>query len=370
MASREIDLILRLRKDINKTQLASIREQLRGITKSLNDAQFSKRYVDWTKKAGNATTVFRGKINKLIVRMEVFRRRLEAFDNFDPFGKADKQIEKISQTTRRATKEFGGLARETIPKVNKVTEAIKGTSSATEAFSNTINSKLSPTVNSLTGYLEGNNAAMEMMMNDSRMAFMGMEMLGSSMSSNVIPAVHRLTDATGKLSASSQVSSLQVLRLGESLNELETRILKIQNIGSLRGILNFEQNVQSLRVFRQELEKLRMEIATVFQQKPATMQGGVTQKMLQDFKQLEKAIIILKKKSEGVFPKIEADIRRLSEAKASFDVLRKGIQETTNVLGPNIQQLTFHKEKLAEVSSETERTASAYIKLRNGLIKS
>jgi len=367
MATREIELILKLRKQINKSQLTDIREQLRSITKALDDSQFSKRYIEWTRKAGKATTVFRGKINQLIIRVEVLRRRMESLAGIEPLGNIGKNIEKLSETTRRVTKEFGGLARESIPKMDKLSSSLKKTTDSANAFSDIVGEKLPPFVRSFTGEIESNRAALEMMNRDSQRAFNGLEMLGTGAES-IVPHVHAATGSIAQMSLAMTQAVPQAKALEQTLSSLEIKLLKFKAIGSLTGMLDFEKSLRGLRVFREELEKLRFDFARVFQEKPTFAGGGVTDKMISNFIKLRESMDLLKVKAEQTFPNIKAHIDSLRATKSEFDSLRASIQESTGAFVPNLQQITFHKAKLKELEPTIEAVAQKYVSLRTKLI--
>lgn len=108
------------------------------------------------------------------------------------------------------------------------------------------------------------------------------------------------------------------------INKLGESIRKIQVIGDLRGTSLFSQDIESIRIFQKEIEKLRMKIAKMRGEKFFSSDSGLTSEMIQGFNKISKAV----SDSENKIKALNTIIDQMRRKREAFDALAKNVELT------------------------------------------
>ena len=275
MASRDLDLIIRILKSRESdANLKKIREDVSRLQKELAvKVDYGKQMAQGMNKASESTEKLRKNVNGLNKSFKDLGREAGNEVKKVNFSKISESIEKSIGIVRRLTKQVGGFARDTIDSFRRVTDSV---GPATNAMSEMAN--MQAQIEKHTTNLDG-------------------------LTSNLQTKYHALVPSLGMVSGlfnslSSNMNLTRIATFGtyEAIDLLAKKIREIQIVGRLRGVLHLDQDIKSLKIFRAEVEKLRLDLAKIRGETVAGRQFGVTTQMVEDLRKARAEVELLRER--------------------------------------------------------------------------
>ncbi|MHA1401705.1 MAG: phage tail tape measure protein, partial [Candidatus Heimdallarchaeaceae archaeon] len=268
MASRDLVLIMRLRRDRekNKREIDALRKQIETLHKNLNKGvTFGDNFEKGVKKALSSMKKLNTEINKFVNALNKLGGGAAGINKFEKgLVKANENIEKLARKSRAAKKEINGMGKGGEGEMRKLSGVLN-------TATNDMHTMMTMTVqtqkhsNQLTGSLNTQADQFYRLSNSVRGMSSGLEtfVVKTQQTINLLP------------------------RLNIQLTSLEKKIREVQAIGKMKKILEFSQDISSIKIFQKELIKLRIDLANVYKEQAKAKQFGVTQEMINEYKRIQ-----------------------------------------------------------------------------------
>ncbi|HUW49228.1 MAG TPA: phage tail tape measure protein [Patescibacteria group bacterium] len=341
-ASRELLFLLKLRNDMkNKEEITRLRKEVGNLQKAMSQMQgFSDKAVKNTKATGREIKNLRVDADKAAASMRGISEAT-AKTNSGKLKEVSEVIEKVSESARRAKKEFGSFAREGIPSVKGLYGAVVPLNNAMHDHARMMDS-IARHHTSLSGAVANSHAEFR----------------------NLHRTMGQTAGLFGAMNNAIKRTTTGTIEFTRELSVLETRIRDLQAVSQLRGLLNVRQDIKSLRIFQEQIEVLRKSLADVANE--GTRQGaglGVTKEMIATYRKLNAEIHKYQQRLYKVPEAVEA--LRKSEENLILEELKGGqIRKLT------IKQAIQEYKQLGEVIDiETTEQIEDHIRLRDAAIK-
>ncbi len=340
MGSRDLDLIIRILKSRESdANLKKIKDDVNKLQKQLAvKVDYGKQMAKGMNQASESTEKLRKNVNTLNKSFRDFGREAGVVAKKTNLKNFNESVGKTVGLVRRLTKQVGGFARDSIDSFRKVTDSVGPVTNAMTEMA-TMQAKIEKHTINLDG-----------------------------LTSNLQTKYHSLTPTLGmvaglfsSVSANMGITATQTLKTYEALDLLSKKIREIQVVGRLRGVLNLDQDIRSLKLFRTEIEKLRMDLASIRGERVAGREFGVTDRMVEDLRKARAEVDLLRER----YVKLGQNVRELEKLNAKFREQAGLVNKTVKALGSYIR----NADRIKELPSKIQNTVTAYARVRDEIIK-
>ena len=340
MASRDLDLIIRILKSRqNDASLKKIKSDVDKIQKQLSvKIDYGKQMAKGMNQASESTEKLRKNVNTLNKSFKDLGREATTEVKKIGFGKLRESIEKTVGTVRRLTKQVGGFARDSIDSFRKVTGSVGPVTNAMIDMAN------------MQAQIEKHTTNLDGLTSNLRTKYHSM-----------VPTLGMVAGLFGSVSANMSVTATQTLKTYEAIDLLSKKIREIQVVGRLRGILKLDQDIRSLKLFRSEVEKLRMDLAKIRGERVAGREFGVTTRMIEDLRKASAEVEILRER----YIKLGQNVKQLEVLNNKFKEQAALTNKATKALGSYIR----NSDKIKELPGKIQSTVAAYAKVREEILR-
>lgn len=340
MASRDLDLIIRILKSRqNDASLKKIKDDVDRIQKQLSiKIDYGKQMAKGMNQASESTEKLRKNVNTLNKSFKDLGREAEVEVKKVKFSKLRESIEKTVGSVRRLTKQVGGFARDSIDSFRRVTDSVGPVTNAMTDMAN-----MQVQVEKHTTNLDGLTSNLRTKYHS----------LG--------PTLGMVAGLFGSVSANMSATATQTLKTYEAIDALARKIREIQILGRLRGVLNLDQDIKSLKLFRFEVEKLRLDLAKIRGETVAGRDFGVTSKMVEDLRKARSEVELLSER----YVKLGQNVKTLETLNNKFKEQASVTTKVVKTLGSYIRQ----SDKVKELPGKLQNTVTAYAKVRNEILR-
>jgi len=340
--SRELKLILRLLRDKkSNTEIKKLEEQITEIHKKLaKTPSFGSKLRGDVDKTSTSINKLRGVIDKTAISLGGLGQAAGKIDLRGLAERAATSLGKLIEHTRRAKGEMGRWAKEAPEEISKISAALDPATNAMLEMAN-VATRVERHSTSLAGHV-----------NNLRTEFYSLRA--------PVAEASGLLDIFGKniLEAESPIPLFV-----KELTRLEIKLRDVQALGQLKRIFSFEQDIQTIKIFQQEVENLRLRLAQLSQQGFSPKTVGVTQDMIVAFKKAESEV----RKLATAFETLPDQIQQLKKLELGINQ----IKSSTEFASEKLKALAVRFQEAGTVGvPELDKLINKYLQLRTEVTSS